>query len=56
MTPDFAAMINQTTLSASSGAGMGVVAVVFKGAASRVDLGMGVGVLLVVAAVAGLVL
>lgn len=56
MTPDFTAMINQTTPSATSGAGVGAGAVVFTGAASRVDLGIGVGGLLVVAAVAGLVL
>lgn len=56
MTPDFTAMINQTTPSATSGARMGAGAVVFKGAASRADLGMGVGGLLVAAAVAGLVL
>jgi hypothetical protein len=56
MTPDFTAMINQTTPSASSGARMGARAIVFKGAASRVDLGMSVGGLLVIAAVAGLAL
>ena len=56
MTPDFTAMINQTTPSASSGAGVGAGTVVFKGAATRFDLGMGVGGLLVIAAVAGLLI
>jgi hypothetical protein len=56
MTPDFTAMTNQTAPGATSSAGLGAGTVVFQGAARRVDLGMGVGGLLVVAAVAGLVL
>jgi hypothetical protein len=55
MTPDFTAMINQTVPSAASSAGLGAGAVAFTGAARRLDLGLGVGGLLGVAAVAGLV-
>jgi hypothetical protein len=55
MTPDFTAMINQTAPSAASSAGLVAGAVEFTGAARRLDLGMGVGGLLGVAAVAGLV-
>jgi hypothetical protein len=48
-------MINQTAPSAASSAGLVAGAVEFTGAARRLDLGMGVGGLLGVAAVAGLV-
>jgi len=49
-------MINQTSPSATSSAGLGPGAVVFTGAARRVDLGLNVGGFLGIAAVAGLVL
>jgi hypothetical protein len=56
MTPDFTAMINQTAPSATSSAELGVGVVPYTGAARKVDVGMGLGGLLGVAAVAGLVL
>jgi hypothetical protein len=56
MTPDFTAMINQTAPSITSSAGLVVGVVAYTGAARKVNLGMGVGGLLGVAAVAGLVL
>ena len=56
MTPDFTAMINQTVPSATTSAGLGAGVVAFTGAARRVDMGLGVGSLVGIAAVAGFVL
>jgi hypothetical protein len=58
MTPDFTALINQTAPSATSSAGLGAGVIQFTGAARRIDLGVGVGIggLLGVAAVARLLL
>jgi hypothetical protein len=56
MTADFTAMINQTAPSATSSAGLPVGVVAFTGAARKMDLGVGIGGLLGVVAVAGWVL